>query len=163
MLYNSIGFIASVQYARHEWRGTIRKKLAEDIGKESLMVFNFNKKDFNIKTKEFQLNGKWYDVVRVEERENAYIIYAYDDVTETQLTAQYHDILIKNNTKDNDFQSKTQHAFNYVIKEFLFDHPLKKDTPSVGTVFSRKIYHFQFFISNPNSDFDYPPPKGILI
>jgi hypothetical protein len=159
VLYNTIGFIATFNVVRQEWRQHIRTELASTFGQKAVSVFHFSKKEFNDNKDEFQVNRQWYDVVRIEQNKDSLTVYAFADAVETQLIADYHSLLLQNTEKDNNFPTKTKLLFKNLIKEFLFDSPLKKE-PII--LFCAILPPFCFYNSFPLTVFlptDIPPPR----
>jgi hypothetical protein len=164
ILYNLVGFILTFHAIRHEWRATVFQKITEkDADSLPVTVLYFNKNNFKKNKREFKHEGRWYDVIKIIERNDSLIVYAFDDSNETQLTTHFHNILKEINTQDTDFQSKTKLLFSNLIKEFLFEIDNKIATPSVDLAFSRILMPYKFNLTNPILVCDSPPPQAILI
>ena len=90
ILYNSVGYKTAFNVARHKWRMGVIKQLAR-MGDENIpiVVFKFHKHDFKLTIKEFQKDGKWYDVVKVMEHPDSLEVHAFDDAFETQMTSDF--------------------------------------------------------------------------
>ncbi len=160
VVYNLIGFMAAFQAIRAEWRQSVRVELAE-ISEENLVRFVFSKNEVNIFKKEFRHNGKYYDVVRSEMKGDSVEIYCFDDATETRLMTEFHDLILKNNSQNNDYQHKTNFCFQLLIKDFYF--PLEKNQktdPSVSNRFRSIFWYKNHFFLPHFMPTDTPPPNA---
>jgi hypothetical protein len=156
--YNLIGFMAAFQAIRSEWRQSVREKLAT-LAEEDVVHFVFAQKDIDLSKHEFQRQGKYYDILRIETQGDSAHVYCFDDATETRLTHQFEHIVFKNNSKNNDYEHKTTLCFQSLIKDFYF--PLENNRlypPSVYLPFKavfdyKNRFRFAHFLPT-----DTPPP-----
>jgi hypothetical protein len=151
--------MATFQAIRSEWRQSVRVELAK-VAENDLVQFVFAKNDVDISKKEFKYKGRYYDIVRIETNGDSLTVLCFDDDTETRLTTEFHDLILKNNERNNDFQHKTALCFQLLIKDFYFPLTQKeKCTPSVFEAFTDNFpYKKHFFPSNFPST-DTPPPN----
>jgi hypothetical protein len=149
VLYNLVGFMAAFQAVRFEWRQSVRAELAE-VAEGNLVHFVFSKNDAAASKNEFNVGGKYYDVVRKEIKGDSVVIDCFDDATETQLTAKFHDLILKSEPQNADYQHKTQLCFQLLIKDFYFpsERNQKRD-PSVSSHF-RSVFFFKNRFFPPN-------------
>lgn len=160
IFYNTIGFVATFNGVRQEWKCRMRLELATIVGNTSLNVFHFHQSEFPNKTKEFEHNGRWFDVVKTESVGDSLTVYAFDDANETQLVAEFQSLLIEHTSQDSDSSHKTKQLFKNLIKEFLFDNMTEISTPSVKIAFSLLFYHKESPINSPFLFIESPPPKA---
>lgn len=137
----------------------MRAELAT-VAKENLVYFVFSKNDIDIAEKEFKHNGKYYDVVKAEIKGDSIEMYCFDDATETRLTGEFHELIVKNTAQNDDYQHKTQLCFQLLIKDFYF--PSERNvfhTPSVSRPF-RSVFYFKNRFFPPNYiSAETPPPN----
>ncbi len=159
ILYNTVGFIGTFNGIRQAWREHIRYELVSSVGKTSLNIFHFHKTQFKHNTKEFEDNGHWYDVTDIEIEGDSLTVYAFDDAVETQLVAEFHNILIEKATQDTDFSAKTKQHLKNFIKEFLFKYSVKSSPPSVQEAFLPHFTHIQSALTQLFLEIQSPPPE----
>ncbi len=156
--------MASFHIVRSEWRSYVYKTLSHLASSEKIVSLKFSKNSFDISEKEFIHNGHYYDVVKHEIEGDSINVYCFDDETETQLVAEYHDLLFENTAQKSDFQGKANGFFQLLIKEYLFETPFSLPyPPSVCEAISAVFYYKNTFFISPFLDFDSPPPQEILI
>ena len=160
ILYNTVGFVAIFNVIRSEWRQSVRAELG-NVAKENLVRFVFAKNTFDLDEKEFEHEGRFYDVVKTKIIGDSLEIYCFDDATETHLTNVFHQLILKNKTQNNDYQHKTQLCFQSLIKDFYFPlEKIKNQPPSVSNRF-RSVFHFKNRFYPPNFiPTDTPPPDN---
>lgn len=158
ILYNTIGFVAVFNAIRSEWRQSVRVELSE-VAKENLVRFVFAKNELDTDEKEFEREGRFYDIVKTKIVGDSIEVYCFDDETETQLTNVFRQLIFNKKTQNDDYQHKTQLCFQSLIKDFYF--PLEKienQAPSVSNHF-RGVFYFKNCFFPPNFILtDTPPP-----
>ena len=161
VFYNTIGFVATFNAVRKEWKCRMRRELVSIVGSNSsLKVFHFHQSEFQDHTKEFEHDGRWFDVVKTEIAGDLLTVYAFDDENETNMVAEFQSLIIKQTSQDSDFSHNTKQLFNHLIKELLFDNVIEIDTPSVKIAFSHLFSHKEFPINSPFLFIESPPPKA---
>jgi hypothetical protein len=151
--------MAAFQVIRSEWRQSVRSELAK-VSENNLVRFVFSKNDWTLSENEFKHEGKYYDVVSTTTKGDSIEVFCFDDATETRLTTEFSNLIIKNTAQNTDYQHKTAFSFQLLIKDFYFPmENMGKYTPSVFepilTIFS---YKNRFSSSNFLST-DTPPPN----
>jgi hypothetical protein len=159
--YNLVGFMAAFQVVRSEWRHSVRSELAK-ISEENLVRFVFSKNDARISKHEFEHEGKYYDVVRTAIKGDSVEMFCFDDATETRLTSEFHNLILKNKTQDTDYQHKTQLCFQLLIKDFYFpSEKNEKGDPSVSSRFRAVFWYKNRFFPPHYLSTDTPPPNTV--
>ena len=158
ILYNTLGFVAVFKALRCEWRQSVRAELSE-VAKENLVRFVFAKNELDTDEKEFERDGRFYDIVKTNNVGDSVEVYCFDDEIETRLTNVFRQFILKNNPQSDDYQHKTQLCFQSLIKDFYFpSEKTKNQTPSVSNRF-RSIFYFKNRFWPPNFiPTDTPPP-----
>ena len=159
VVYNLIGFMAAFQAIRLEWRQSVRSELAK-ISEENLVRFVFSKNEGIHFKKEFEHNGKYYDIVRTEIKGDSVEIHCFDDATETRLTSEFHNLVLKNKPQNADYQHKTTFCFQLLIKDFYFpSEKNEKKDPSVSSRFRAIFWYENRFFPSNDMPTDTPPPN----
>jgi hypothetical protein len=157
---NSIGFIISFSVLRHDWRQTVRQHLATWTQNKDLTVFHFSNQDIHANEDEFSFNGSFYDAVKREIRGDSVIVYCFLDEKETELTASFAQNIQELSAKNNDFQGKTKHIFDFLLKDLYFSkNTFDLATPSVFFMQNRISNDLHHIYTSPSLDFLSPPPQ----
>jgi hypothetical protein len=160
MLYNLVGFMASFQIIRTEWRSYVHETLLKFVSPDEITTFHFAKNEFSPSENEFQKNGQYYDVVRYETVGDSVEVVCFSDENETRLVTEFQTVLMQKMGQKTDFQGKIQLVFQLMIKEFLFEKGFSlKYPPPVFEAFLTDFYHKNPLFTHPFLDFDSPPPK----
>jgi excinuclease UvrABC helicase subunit UvrB len=160
--YNLIGFMAAFQAIRSEWRQSVRVELAK-VAENDLVRFVFSNDEFDISEKEFKHEGRYYDIIEVQTHGDSLTVLCFDDATETRLSSEFHDLIVKNNEQNSDFQHKTTFCFQLLIKDFYFPtEKIEKKTPSVHEPFLARFNYKNRFFSSQFLPTDTPPPNVSL-
>ena len=135
------------------------EKILSENDEEDIIVLKISAYDFEntlnwLDAKEFELNGKMYDAIKIEKRSNLYIIYCFNDITE--------ELLISNYNKLNDINRE----YNYCISgnHHLITLQAVQNNSWTWRIFYRQNY---FLLSDSEnfssliSDVQTPPPKHI--
>ena len=135
------------------------EKILSENDEEDIIVLKISAYEFEntlnwFDANEFELNGKMYDVIKIEKRSNLYIIYCFNDITE--------ELLISNYNKLNNLNRE----YNYCISG---NHHLITLQAVQNNIWTWKIFYRQnyFLLSDSEnfssliSDVQTPPPKHI--
>ena len=163
LLYNIIGYFAAFHLVQAEWRSYVRQQLYSLTKAENVVLFTFSKANFDNSQQELIKNGRFYDVIKYEIKGDQIIVYCFDDSTETQLTAQFQQVLGQNINQKTDFSGKTQHLLSSLVKEYIFDSSFSIKTPP--SVYRAKKSDFSFHNRLHLHLFhliEAPPPKSIV-
>ena len=142
---------------------TIKSQMQERVLSEyngpNITILNFSFADYESKlrwldTNEFELEGKMYDVIRIEESNNEFTIYCLNDVKEEKLISNYNNL---NNINGNHKSFVTVHHQSLVL------YAVKNESAFVEKI---KSINPQSCISGSNYnsvslDITTPPPRKI--
>jgi hypothetical protein len=121
LLLNLFGFYFAFVVRQSD----IRKDVVESISKgksESLEVFSFSRQEFNaiswlVEGREFEMNGKRYDVVKTEISTNSVELYVENDVRENTLVNDFVSLINTQSEKDQT-NSPLKIMLEHFLKEF---------------------------------------------
>ena len=103
---------------------------------------------------EIEVNGKMYDIARIEIKENQVIVYALHDSAEDNLLS-FLDHVLKNAAQDQQQVSSSLFQFNFL--SFVLPSDFRVENPSIWILYHFTSYHIgdtSFVLS-----LDTPPPR----
>jgi hypothetical protein len=159
LLYQLIGCMALFSIIKKAHHAIVKNILIYQISASNLVIFKFSASNFDFQQDELIHNGHYYDIVRIEKQKEEVYVYCYDDAKETNLVANYKNIIVENITKDVDFQHKTQFIFKYFIKEFLFQNTSELLLPFVAPFKKSKSIALFLLFSSIKLPCITPPPE----
>ena len=135
----------------------MNEKIFSRFSDSELLALKFSSIDFKSKinwrdSNEFELSGNLYDVVKIEKRNNEYIIYCFNDSKEETLIASFKNL----NEKSGDHKYFVLEQLHMIVLQAI-----------QNDVWILKLYHEQNeFVrlitkkySSVISDIQTPPPK----
>lgn len=124
---------------------------------EQLEKIVLSKKDFqkiDIEENEIELNGKMYDIAKVEEKGNQYIVYALHDEHEDNLLS-FLDEIVKRSS--NDKKPVPSQLLQFISLVFI---PSSNSFSFGQTITEKHFCLYSNLYSSFRSSIESPPPKG---
>ncbi|MBK7147909.1 MAG: hypothetical protein IPH78_03590 [Bacteroidetes bacterium] len=155
LLTATFGACVSFAVQRHKVRMEVRKAINEEK-KKSTALFEFTTKEFaSIQQydggKEFKLQGKMYDIVKLERQGNRILVYAFFDHQETSLLDKFIRFF---DDQDTGTQQQNRRA-NLFMPEYV-------NEPFVCQIYLEfngfRLRHTNFALQNITLAMQSPPP-----
>lgn len=161
-----VGFFTYFELEHYHIRKDIKRALKQTVPENQLKNFDFTKKEVKnltwIKSNEFKLNGRFYDVVERTSTKNGFHFKCIDDFQETQLFQN-----LEESTAYNLSNSSSSSPLKHWLK--LLKTPYDSDffTIRIGNSFnlvedSLMVFFYKFKDSTPYTPSVFTPPKNSI-
>lgn len=128
-----------------------------ELPSDQLEVFKFSEKAFHaaqIEERELQMDGKMYDIARIEKKNNTVHVYCLRDHAEENLLG-FLDTMLKR--LDDDSSQLPTAVFGFTLLQFIPSEfnfqPSARSCISILNTLYTNIYHFT------DIEFETPPPR----
>jgi hypothetical protein len=152
----------------HIQKNKIRKEVTalinSGIKEKDFIVLKFTKEESETKlhwkhSREFEYNGRMYDIVDQSHKGDSLFYTCYEDHKESRLNAEKEKIIAKALGQDPFRKKQADHIKGFFKTVFSQDAFAWKPTPALPSIFQFSFFNFQFSIFYPSPPS--PPPKCV--
>jgi hypothetical protein len=145
-------FGARLMSIRYDMKNKLKELPEEKLEKIVLSKNDFAKIDFD--EDELELNGKMYDIAKIIERGDQFIIHALHDASEDNLLSFLDEMVKRSNNDKKPVPSQLLEFFSLV---FL---PTQNNLCFYQKSYQKHFYQYSNLYSSLRSAIDSPPPQG---
>lgn len=151
-----------LNYQKEKVREDVKWKIIAGIDKEELVLLKFSKSDINnqliwMDSTEFVFEGKYYDIVEINSKEDSISFSCWQDNEETAYAHQMNELVLQameKNSANQENQKNLQSFYKslYFIENTNFEPTTFNDSKILP---HHRFKNFQSFSESP----PFPPPK----
>jgi hypothetical protein len=161
-----VGFFTYFEWEHYHIRKDIKHALKHSVPESQLKNFDFTNKEIKnltwIKSNEFKLNGRFYDVIERIPTKNGFHFKCIDDFQETELFEKLEESTAIN-LNNSSSSSPLKHWLKLLKKPFIADFRFVKMN-EIETVLELKSTDFQYqkLYSSIHKTSVFTPPKRLI-
>ena len=157
-----VGFFTYFEWEHYHIRKDIKRALKHSVPENQLKNFDFTNKEIKnltwIKSNEFKLNGRYYDVIKRIPTKNGFHFKCIDDFQETELFQKLEESTAVN-LNNSSSSSPLKHWLKLLKTPFLFNEMSVKPIFSYVSNRESSNYIYHFSIKGISQIPVYLPPK----
>lgn len=162
LLLPSLGTWVWFKQQQKRIRKEVKHQFISEIDEEALTLLVFTEDELTEKlrwehAKEFEYQGKMYDVVKQQIKDNTHYFWCWEDAKETQLNQKLEQLIAKTFGKKDPLQPQKQQLFQF-YKSLFFFHSASWTIPSFSNQNSTPIFGYHLEYQSISKEINTPPP-----
>ena len=157
-----VGFFTYFEWEHYHIRKNIKKALKHSVPENQLKEFDFTNDEIKnlswIKSHEFKLNGRFYDVIKKTPTKNGFHFKCIDDIQETELFRKLEESTAVN-LNNSSSSSPLKHWLKLLKTPFVFNVIGVKPIICSMTIIESCNFNYHFSIKGISQIPAYFPPK----